>query len=488
MANILVIDDSLSAAQLMKKCLEDEGHYVDIAGNGEEGLKVLKVKSFDAALVDNVMPGMSGLEVIREIEKRDLDLPTVMVSGVGDISVVTEAIEHGAADYLFKDQSGGWVSLLPFTVKKALAVHDVRVREHEAMITMAKAKQSAEAATALKDRFVSMVAHDLRGPLGAMAGMLEFVMASEKDEANRERLRMVADQGKKLGKFVQEVLNLSLLQNGNIPLNKTFFDGREFVESVLWGLTPLADSKLVTLSNLVPEHTRLHGDKTLLGQALQNLVTNAIKFSHRESEVRIQVPLDHPASIEVVDEGVGIPERKLRLLFAGNCVRSSKGTNGEEGTGFGLSLCKSILEAHGGDIEVTSEEGKGSAFRLTLELLRPRVLVAEDDPPMAKLMAHLLDVEGADATIVTDGKDAWDILQGETSFDLLILDNRMPNMSGYELLMNMNWNGNSGNQPIIMMTSGSDDETKFLRMGASDFIRKPFDVGNMLTRMRRFIG
>ena len=241
-------------------------------------------------------------------------------------------------------------------------------KSKEAEAALVEAKERAEKATRLKDNFVALIAHDLRSPIGAVLGMLHFLDPGKRavDEAKqRDFYRQSIGRLNGMVTLIDEMLDVSRFQTGKIEL--------KMEPHLAFGLTlpamalkPSALDKGVELINEVPEDLEIVVDATYIGQVIQNLVSNAIKFSNAGDTVTIFVPADRPNTIAVRDTGLGIPTSMQPDLFRHDVKTTTTGTNDERGTGLGLPLSHDIVQAHGGQLEMESREGEGSVFYVEL--------------------------------------------------------------------------------------------------------------------------
>ena len=353
------------------------------------------------------------------------------------------------------------------------------------------AKETADQATMLKDRFVSLVAHDLRSPLGSISGLLQMLHEEACAEAPgeaKEILRAARDSSDRLLEMVEELLNISRLKSGKITFEKRFLDGHYLVREIIDRIGHTAKRKGVELRNKVPEGTRIYTDKMLFGEVVQNLIVNAVKFSHGGSAVEIFQPPRALGGLAVRDRGVGISEAVLRDLFKVEEKTSTVGTAGERGTGFGLPFSHDIMAAAGGRLRVESEEGEGSCFYAELPVVRPRVLVVDDQRLDRELIAMLLanlDVEVVEAA---GGAEALGLLE-ESTFHLLISDLTMPGVDGFELLRTVRRDPVLQNMGVIVVTGDREMKSRdaAFRLGADDFLVKPLLIEDFEPRVRRFI-
>lgn len=231
------------------------------------------------------------------------------------------------------------------------------------------AKEAAENATELKDKFLSLVSHDLKGPLGAVRGFLRIVQDDLKQSEKMESVKFADVAAKSVDRMlamVNDLLNVGRLKSGIIIPRLALLNARELAGGELQGLAPSAAAKDVQLVNGMPEGMELCADRSLLAEVIQNLVSNAVKFSRKGGTVRVFSP--GPGMIGVADDGVGIPPGRRAALFRYEESISTRGTAGEAGTGFGLPLSYDLVKAHGGELTFESEEGKGSAFSIRLPI------------------------------------------------------------------------------------------------------------------------
>ncbi|MBF0427088.1 MAG: response regulator [Magnetococcales bacterium] len=365
-------------------------------------------------------------------------------------------------------------------------------QQKEDLAALKRAKEEAEQATRLKDRFVSLVAHDLRGPFTTILGFLELLENDVKNPLSSKQksfLAWVVESSKKMLRMIDELLNISRLKTGKIVPERRFFDARFAGEKALGNLRPQAEAKKIALVNHTPENYRLHADPNLFGEVLHNLISNAVKFSRPGDEVTLYAPHGRPCCVAVQDTGVGIPAGRLANLFKLEEKTSTTGTAGEHGTGFGLPFADEIMRAHGGTIHVLSEENKGSTFFVQLPPVTPRVLVIDDDPEFRELLLTFLDRIGVTSSNSASAADAMEILAA-APHHLVICDVNMPEVGGFELLSRLRGDPKTKSLPVILITGDSSMESRerAFRMGADDFINKPIAANEFLPRVRHFVG
>jgi signal transduction histidine kinase len=220
-----------------------------------------------------------------------------------------------------------------------------------------------------KDRFLGIIAHDIRSPISALSGVgeqMEYLL-EKKDEAKLQRLaKRVEETAQKLSNLLDNLLHWALLQKGMIPYSPSPLNVAEVVDENLQLYQELADHKGILLENHVPAGTTSYADPDAFSAIMRNLVNNGIKFTSKGGTVSVSTKNEEDkVFIEVNDTGTGIAADKLERIFKLNTLRS-KGTSGEKGTGLGLTLCKDLIAINKGTIKVVSELGKGSSFIVSL--------------------------------------------------------------------------------------------------------------------------
>lgn len=224
-----------------------------------------------------------------------------------------------------------------------------------------------------KDRFMSILAHDLKSPFNALLGLSEL-LAKNINKYDSEKIESFVSNINKLAKNTYELLQDLLMwtqsQSGKIHFEPKELVFKVFCTEVIEALKPVSDAKNITINLASADEITLFADADMLKTILRNLVSNAIKFANIGGQIDIFAEYNpENVTITVSDNGIGINPDKLSKLFDAAQLHSTVGTNNEKGTGLGLLLCKDFVEKHGGKIWVESEEGKGSNFKFTLPII-----------------------------------------------------------------------------------------------------------------------
>jgi len=223
-----------------------------------------------------------------------------------------------------------------------------------------------------KDRFMSILAHDLRSPFTSLLGFSDFLLENfHKYNAQRieEQLTIINTISHQTFNLLEDLLLWSKSQAGKLPFEPEKIDFHEMCSQAIGGFSHQAKAKQIVVNNLVPHAIFLMADANMLKTILRNLISNAIKFTNENGQINIFAEINHSSALLTIsDNGIGIEKENMDKLWDLSQQHTSDGTSGEKGTGFGLLLCKGFIEKHEGEIWVESEYGKGSDFKFTMPL------------------------------------------------------------------------------------------------------------------------
>ena len=223
-----------------------------------------------------------------------------------------------------------------------------------------------------KDRFISILGHDLKNPFSNILGLSE-ILTGEINSLNKEEIQDIAKNINKsaniTNKLLDDILIWARTQQGKIPFEPQILSFKDICKDALEIITPNANAKNIKINYSSADYINVFADADMLKTVMRNLVSNAIKFTNNGGVINIQAEQNSEyVTISVIDNGIGIAPNDLKKLFDISVVLTTKGTAGETGTGLGLLLCKEFVEKHGGKIWVEGEVGKGSEFKFTLPL------------------------------------------------------------------------------------------------------------------------
>lgn len=361
---VLVVDDNQVNIDLLESVLESRNFEVLVAFNGSAALRVVQEETPEIILLDINMPKMDGFEVCRRLKANPetSDIPVIFISAKDDTEDIVKAFDVGGVDYITK----------PFKSREVIArvegqLHAFRQTEQIRRLRE-REKQQFAMLDQMRQQFIGSATHDLKNPLFNIAGytsVLETIPAVSEDEEAVMCIGAIKRGVDKMQSLVYDMLDLLELERG-IVLNVFDVDFPDFVrESILdFGLN--AQEKHIEYRIHVPdEAVPATFDKNRMARVLENLVSNAIKYTPNGGYVEVNAQqFGDMLGVEVIDNGLGIPDDMLGKLFIPfERVRSVEHM-AQEGNGLGLSVVKAIVEQHGGRIEVESVLGEGSVFRV----------------------------------------------------------------------------------------------------------------------------
>ncbi len=355
-AKILIVDDLPKNLKMLATYLKLEGFDVDFLDDSQLVQAYLENHEIDLLLLDVMMPKIDGFELCRRIKStpKSADIPVIFLTALTDSEHIIKAFEVGGVDYISK----------PFHTSELLA----RVRTH---VENKKYREKLEQLNATKDKFFSIIAHDLKNPISSIKNSVDLMSRLYDDFSDEERkayLQNLRETTENVFDLLQNLLAWSRTQTNRIEFNPDLFDLKLVADNITTLLTHQANQKNISLFHQVKEGTMVYADVNMIATVLRNLASNAIKFTKEMGLVKIFVKSVSEQRIEIVveDNGVGIESNNLSKLFSIASNFSTKGTNAESGTGLGLILCKEFVEKNGGSITVSSVLGKGTSFNIVL--------------------------------------------------------------------------------------------------------------------------
>ena len=359
---LLIVDDISRNIQVLANILREKGYQIAFARSGRAALEKMQARNFDLILLDIMMPEIDGFEVCKRLKAypETKDIPIIFLTAKTDTKSIVRGFELGAIDYVTK----------PFNKMELLA----RVRTHltlrQSQKDLRASEQRLQEAVAAKDKFFSIIAHDLRGPFYSLFHLYEF-MEDDIDMFDRNQLidffKSLRESAKRTFNLLENLLNWARTQTGSVHFSPEFLNLSSLIRNVAKLIESGADDKNISLKLDIDEKTDVYADKNMLRTILQNLIANAVKFTPRGGTITIHTQEKGDCiEITVADTGVGISQGNMEKLFRIDAQFTTFGTEEEKGSGLGLILCKEFAGANGGQIWVESEMGKGSSFRFTL--------------------------------------------------------------------------------------------------------------------------
>ncbi|MDR3337225.1 MAG: response regulator [Treponema sp.] len=515
MYSVLAVDDEKTNLDILNYVLSPE-YTVYTVKSGEAALELLATGRPDLILLDIVMPGMDGFEVLAKLKSSPgtQNIPVIIITTLDNPEDEEKGFNLGAGDYITK----------PFKPVVIRARVNAQLK-NIALIQAEKSLAQAEYYSKTKSDFLSRMSHEMRTPLNAIMGMTAVAQMANDHDQIMNCLEQIDGSSCRLLGLINDLLDMAKIDAGGFELAPGQFSFKETIEGVIADISSKAEAKgqhfTVELDPAIPDS--LIADEERLEQVLLHLLSNAVKFTPEGGSVRFTVhriasqpeqPEEDACILcfEVKDTGIGISEElKTRLGSAFEQVDNGI-TRMYGGMGLGLAISKRIVQMMGGSIEVESAPGKGARFICTVKLRTEhgasrdgnagggnrsppaaaplaaplagcRVLVVDDVDINRDILCCLLEHTGAVLDEAQDGREALGkVLQN--TYDLVLMDLHMPRMDGYDAARRIRDSGIPGTDslPIIAVTAdtGGDVVSRCLKAGMNAHTGKPVNYDRLI--------
>ncbi len=376
----------------------------------------------------------------------------------------------------------------------------------------------------IKDQFLANTSHELRTPINSMIALTKSLLEQDESfrESEKESLNMVVSSGRRLSNLINDLLDYSSMQHGQINLVESYFDIKAIIENTIKEIKPSVEHKEIRLNYEIQEGiSKVYADKYRLIQVIYNVIGNAIKFTPEKGMINIKVEeKSNKIFINIEDTGIGIEEEKIKTIFQSFVQADQKVSKKYGGLGLGLSISKEIMISHQGDILVESELGKGSVFTIVLpikeieaaenllddeeeklEIINERIeketylyiagksedtiVIIDDYYSNIFAAASILKTEGYSIKGYVDVKEGLNEIINNPKVVLAIVDLMMPEVSGDEVCKEIRQRYTLLELPILILTARMQMSSlvKTFEAGANDFLHKPFEAEELRARV-----
>ena len=363
---LLVVDDVQTNVLLLKALLGKEGYGILVANNGQEALEVIRNENPDLILLDVMMPGMDGFEVAERLKSEEFrcEIPIIFLTALDDTQSSVNGFKLGVGDFISK----------PFRKEELM----VRIKHQLSLVAarriIEEKNEELRKTIAGRDKMYSVIAHDLRSPMASMKMLLNTIMMSvEKDKIDPDifdMLEMSNKTSEEVFSLLDNLLKWTKSQLGKLTVIPQKLDISGLADGVVEVMNSVAEVKHIKLIRTDHESFFVYVDIEMIKSILRNLISNAVKFSNPDSEIKVGIKAeDGKVIVSVTDSGKGIKKEDQHKLLKDSTHFTTYGTNSEEGSGLGLLLCRDFARKNGGELWFESEENLGSVFSFSLPQL-----------------------------------------------------------------------------------------------------------------------
>lgn len=505
----LIVDDSYDDRLVTRRYLNQEfGHDIEIdqARSPEEAMELLENNQFDCILLDLHYGSSTGYTLIESLKTQSGELPSavVVMTGSGSEEAAVSSLKLGAHDYITKGNLNG--AVLRKVVDYALNCFNLRKELRARQEELERINRELSHKDKLKTNFVASASHELRTPVAAMLGLLEMLEETKLDAQQNQLVTDLMACGDSLLLTVDDIIDLARVEAGIMETRPYPFHLIDELQESLRPLRVLARDKDLDLDSVVDPTVgpwRM-GDRRRIRQILNNLVGNAIKYTHSgRIVVRIDPGEGENLVFSVTDTGMGISDEDQTRIFE-PFYQADSSEHVSKSSGLGLSTCLNLIEALSGKLELDSTLGVGSVFRFTIplpEIPAPstkdkcrkvkftddnpsskralNVLLAEDNQIISNVLQAQLEDREYSVFLAPDGAKALDVLKSE-NIDVILMDCQMPNIDGYEATRIIREELKL-ELPIIALTADAfqSQRDRCLECGMNDILVKPVSANEL---------
>jgi CheY-like chemotaxis protein len=494
--SVLIVDDEDMNIMALTHILNTE-YTVLAVKDGQDAIEVAEEYHPDIILLDVIMPGMDGYDVITALKKSEKtqNIPVIFITGLSNPEDEEKGLTLGAADYISKPFSSAIVKL--------------RVQNHMQIINQTRLiieKDISEKSSRAKAEFLSRMSHEMRTPMNTVMGMIRLLENMDTNDAGKriDCLDKMNFASRQLLQLIDDLLDIYDIENGKLRLVSSEFSFSAVIREIIEKIQVKTNNKRqifkTNIDSSIPD--ALIGDRKRLSQVIFNLLSNAEKFTPEQGSIQLNAFVRETSfdmtiiQVEVIDNGIGIAKDQHKKLFIpfeqvdGGIARKFGGA------GLGLAIAKNIINLMEGDIKVESEQGKGAKFTFffkanikqldragqgkPVSFAGKTALVVDDVEINRDIIIAFIEDTGMKIECAVNGKEALDMFSADQKkFDVIIMDINMPEMDGVEATRRIRAlnTRESGQIPILAMTANvlANEVEGYMAAGMNDYIGKPVD-------------
>ena len=372
-------------------------------------------------------------------------------------------------------------------------------------------RDQAIKASKTKSEFLANMSHEIRTPLNAILGFVDLLRENIKDKQNKEYLEIIDESSFHLLGIINDILDFSKIENGLLQIDKIDFDTHAEFGSIINLFRAKCQEKnidfIVDIDENIPEF--IHSDPLRIKQVISNLLSNAIKFTKKNNKIKIKIDFKNELlNVIVKDCGIGIAQENIEKIFLPFSQEDSSTTRKFGGTGLGLAISSELVRLLDGELKVKSKLGNGSKFYFSLPVeiskevapekadknestFKGHVLLVEDNKANQMFMKVILNKFGMKYDLASDGIEAVEAFK-EKKYDLILMDENMPNMNGIEAtrhILEYEKQNNLTHTPIIALTANAlkGDKERFLEAGMDEYLSKPLNKEKLNKILKIFL-
>lgn len=366
--HILIVDDERGMRLGIERTLRDFSvsiphlerdlsFTIDEAETGEEALEKIQEMSPNILLLDNKLPGMDGIDVLKELSTQEPDILTIMITAYASIEIAVKATKYGAYDFLAK----------PFTPNELKAVVE-KAAQHVAVTI--QAKELAEERKKVRFEFISVLAHELKSPINAVEGYLRIIKdrsAGDDPKVYENMMERSLTRIEYMKKLIADLLDMTHIESGQRKREPELLNIKEIAQTCLDSVSAMAKERNISLELEEKKGRPFKADQSEVEIILNNLISNAVKYNKENGTVRVNLDFeDDLLRISVTDTGIGLSEKEKEKLFNDFVRIKKQETKHILGSGLGLSIVQKIAHIYNGSVQVESTPGEGSIFTVEL--------------------------------------------------------------------------------------------------------------------------